>query len=126
MNGSLSIPKTLSNINKSGYVLKKDDNTSNAEAPSIRKRKAGAFSAEKHPKWIRQGSIGISWEREVTSNHSCNQSVSPLSVSPNRFCFSANIDEKSELADNVRKGEFLELTEKHPLIALKNPKFAES
>ena len=126
MNGSLSIPKTLSNINKSGYVLKKNDNTSNAETPSIRKSKAGAFSAEKHPKWIRQGSIGISWEREVTSNHSCNQWVSPLSVSPNRFCFSANMDEDSELADKVLNGESQKKKKKHPLIALRNPKFAES
>ena len=112
MNGSLSIPNTLSNANKSRYVLTKDDNTSNAETPSIRKRKAGVFSAEKHPKSIRQGSAGINWERGYFSY---------LSVSPNRFCFSANMDEDSELADEVLNGEFPELTKKISFDSSKKP-----
>ena len=121
MNGSLSIPNTLSNANKSRYVLTKDDNTSNAETPSICKRKAGVFSAEKHPKSIRQGSAGINWERGYFYSFLQSNGFSYLSVSPNRFCFSANMDEDSELADEVLNGEFPELTKKISFDSSKKP-----
>ena len=42
-NGSLSIPKILSNRNKSGHELPTNDNKINAETPLVRKRKASAF-----------------------------------------------------------------------------------
>ena len=49
MNGSLSIPKTISDnsYNKSGHEIPKEDRNSNAEIFAVRKRKAGAFSSEK-------------------------------------------------------------------------------
>ena len=54
-NGSLSIPKTLWNRNKSAYELPTDDHNINVETPLVRKGKTGAFSAEKHPKSLRKG-----------------------------------------------------------------------
>ena len=48
---------------KSGHELPADNDNINAETLSIRNRKAGAFSAEKHPKLLRHSSPGLSWER---------------------------------------------------------------
>ena len=122
MNGSLFIPKT-SNRNKPIHELPRDDDNINAERHSVLKRKTGAFSAEKHPKLLRQGSPGLSWEKEeVPFDHSFNLTVSTLSVSLNRFCFAANMDEDSELNEKALNGKFPESPKKYPLVALKNPK----
>ena len=51
-------------IKNSRHELLTIDINLNAETPSIRKRKATALSAEKHPKSIRQDSPGRNWERE--------------------------------------------------------------
>ena len=65
----------------------------NAEALSVRKRKAGSPDPEKHPKSITQGSQGLSLEKEeVPFDYSFNRTVSPLTVNLNRFCFSADMD----------------------------------
>ena len=47
------------NTKNSGHELPTNDSNINAETPSVRKRKAGASSAEKSPK-PRQGSPGLS------------------------------------------------------------------
>ena len=54
--------KTLLNNNKSGHERPKIDKNINAETSSVRKRKAGAFSAEKQPKSLRQGFPWVTWE----------------------------------------------------------------
>ena len=41
--------------------------------------------------------------------------IPPLSVSPNRFCFSANMDENSKLAEKDFNSKFPELPKKLPL-----------
>ena len=56
-NGSLSIPKPLSNRNKSGHELPTNNNKIIAETPSDCK---GTFSAGKYPKLISWGSSGLS------------------------------------------------------------------
>ena len=115
--------KTSLNNNKSGHELPKIDKNINAETPSVRKRRAGAFSAEKQPKSFRQGSPGLTWKREeFPLEHSFNRTLSPLTVSPNEFCFSANMDEASDLAERALNGEFPEFPKKSPLMASKNPK----
>ena len=48
--------KTLLNNKKSGYEFPTKNSDTNAETPSVRKRKVGALSTEKQPKSIRQGS----------------------------------------------------------------------
>ena len=64
-NETLSIFKTISNINKSGHELPRKDVNINAETPSVRKRKAGVFNSEKNPhNLLRQGSARLRWERE--------------------------------------------------------------
>ena len=45
--------KTLLNKIKSGHELPTNSNNINAETPSVRKSKGGAFSVENHPKSIR-------------------------------------------------------------------------
>ena len=98
---------------ESGDELPKKNSDTNAETPSVRKRKAGFLIAEKHPKSIRQGSPRQGLEREeVRLDYSFNRAVSPLSVSPNRFNFSADKDEASELAEEALNREFPELPSK--------------
>ena len=81
--------------------------------PSTRKRESCVLSAEKHTKRIRQDSSRHNLEREDTcSSFSPNRTVSPLSISPNRFSFSADMDEASDLAEKVLNGEFPELPQK--------------
>ena len=105
--------KTLLNNKKSGYEFPTKNSDINAETPSVRKRKVGAFSTEKQPKSIRQGSPSQRLERqEVSFDYSFNRTVSPLSVSPNRFSFSADMDEAFELAKKALNGEFPELPKK--------------
>ena len=115
-------------IKNPGHELPTNDSNLNAEIPSIRKRKASTFSAEKHPKSIRQDFPEISWEREeVPVNYRLNRTVSPLSVSTNRFSFSVDMDEASDLAERARNGEFPELPKKSLPMASRNPqKHAES
>ena len=117
------IQKTFKKNKESGHELPKKNSDTNAETPSVHKRKAGFLIAEKHPKSIRQGSPRQGLEREeVRLDYSFNRAVSPLSVSPNRFNFSADKDEASELAEEAPNREFPELP-----MASKNPKIpAES
>ena len=115
-------------IKNSGHELPTSDINIIAETPSIRKRKATALSTEKHPKSIRQDSPGINWEREeVPLSCRLNRTISPLSVSTNRFSFSADMDEASDLAERALNGEFPELPKKSPPKASKSyNKHAES
>ena len=122
------IQKTFKKNKESGHELPKKNSDTNAETPSVHKRKTGFLIAEKHPKSIRQGSPRQGLEREeVRLDYSFNRAVSPLSVSPNRFSFSADMDEASELAEKALKGELTKLPPKSPPMASKNPKkLAES
>ena len=115
-------------IKNSGHELPTSDINIIAETPSIRKRKATALSTEKHPKSIRQDSPGINWEiEEVPLSCRLNRTISPLSVSTNRFSFSADMDEASDLAERALNGEFPELPKKSPPKASKSyNKHAES
>ena len=91
--------------------------------PSTRKRESCVLSAEKHTKRIRQDSSRHNLEREDTCpSFSPNRTVSPLSISPNRFSFSADMDEASDLAEKALDGEFPELPKKSPPITYNNPK----
>ena len=67
-------------------------------------------------------------EREdARPNFSPNRTASPLSFSPKRFSFSADMDEASDLAERALNGEFPELLKKSPPITSNNPKkLAES
>ena len=99
--------KTLLNNNKSWHELQKIDKNINAEKPSTHKKKAGSLSAEKQPKSFRQVSQGLTWKREeIPLEYSFSRIVSPLTVSPNKFCFSANMDEDSYLTERALNGEF--------------------
>ena len=109
VDGQTNSKKSL-NSNKSVHEIPKIDKNINAETPSVRKRKAGVFSAEKKLKSFRQGSAGLTWEREeIPLEHSFNRTLSPFTVSPNRFCFSANMDEASNLTERALNGEFPKL-----------------
>ena len=93
------IAKNLLNNKESDHELPQNISDTNAETPSLRKRKACVLSAEKHTKSLRQGSSRQSLEREdARLNYSFNRTVSPLSIGPNSFSFSADTDEASELA----------------------------
>ena len=59
------------------------------------------------PKSIRQDSPGQGLEREeVPLDYSFNQTFSPPTINPNRFCFSPDMDKASELAEKTLNGEF--------------------
>ena len=76
-----------------------------------------------YQKSIRQDSPRHNLERQDTrSNFSPNRTVSRLSISPNRFSFSADMDEASVLAEKALNGEFPELPTKSPSITFNNPK----
>ena len=99
------------------------------ETPSVRKRKADALSAEKQPKTIRQGSPGYTIEREeVHFDYSFDRvPLSPLSIALNRFIFSADMKEASDLAERALNGAFPKLSKRFPAKTPKNPnKPAES
>ena len=115
-------------IKNSGHELPTSDINIIAETPSIRKSKATALSTEKHPKSISQDSRHKLGEREeVPLNCRLNRTISPLSVSTNRFSFSANMDEASDLAERALNEEFPELPKKSPPKAPKSSsKHAES
>ena len=115
--------KNLSKIKECSHELPKKNSDTNTETPSVREKKADALSTEKHLKSIRQGSPRQSLVREeVCLDCSFNCAVSPLSVSPNRFSFSADMNEASELAEKALNGEFPKLPKKYPLMASKNSK----
>ena len=62
-------------------------------------------------------------QRENTRPYfSLNRTVSPLSISPNRFSVSADMDEASDLAEKALNGEFPELPKKSTSISCNNPK----
>ena len=64
---------------------------------------------------------------EVPFDNSFNQTVPPLTISLNKFCFSANMDEDSELAEKVLNRDFPELSKRSPKMAPNNNnKHAES
>lgn len=58
----------------------------------------------------------VDWEREdVPFDLSFIQMVSPHTVSPNGFCFSANIEENSKLAEKEFNRKFPKLPKRLPL-----------
>ena len=118
LNGSFSIPKNDANSYKFRYEHPKEIEITNVETPSIHKRKAGAFSGEKQSrnnKSQRQGSSGLHVEREeVPFDNPFNQTVSPFTICLNKFCFSTNMDEESELAEKVFNRDFPELSKRSP------------
>ena len=114
------LTKNLQKNKESGHELSDIINT---ETPSTRKRKSCVLSAEKHTKSIRQDSPRHSLESEDTRpNFSPNRTASPLSISPNRFSFSADMDEGSDLAEKALNGEFPELRKKSPKSHSTTPK----
>ena len=85
------------------------------ETPSTRKRKSCVLNAEKHTKSIRQDSPRHNLEGEdAHPNFSPNRTASPVFISPNRFGFSADMDEASDLAEKALNGGFPELPRKSP------------
>ena len=105
------LAKNLLKNKETDHELPDKIHVTNIETPSIRKRKACVLSAEKHTKSLRQGSPNC-----------FNRTVSPLSISPNRFSFSADMDKASDLAEKALNGEFPELPQKSPPLASINPK----
>ena len=72
---------------------------------------------------IRQDSPRYNLEREdVRFNFSPNRRASHLSISPNRFSFSADMDEASDLAEKALNEKFPELPKKSPPITNNNSK----
>ena len=114
------LTKNLQKNKESGHEIPDKINT---ETPSTRKWKSCVLSPEKHTKSIRQDSSRHNLEREDTHpNFSPNRTASPLSISPNRFSFSADMDEASDLAEKALNGEFPELPKKSPPITYNSPK----
>ena len=101
---------------KSGQELPTKNIDATNETPSVRKRKADALSTEKQPKTIRQGSPShIIDKEEVHFDYSFDRvPLSPLSIGPNRFSFSADMDEASDLAERALNVEFPKLPKKSP------------
>ena len=105
------IAKKSSSHKESGQELPSKNYDTTNQTPSVQKRKADALSTEKRRKTIRQGSPGHSIEREdVHFDYAFDQvPVSPLSIGPNTFSFSADMDEVSDLAERALNGEFTKL-----------------
>ena len=122
--GGQIFTKNSSSIKESGHELLTKKNDVTAEIPSVRKRKADTLRTEKQFKTIREGSPRQNLESEnVHFDYSFDQvPLSPLSVGPNRFSFSADMDEASDLAERALNREFPELPKKSPAKASKNPK----
>ena len=96
------LAKNLLKNKETDHELPDKIHVTNIETPSIRKRKACVLSAEKRTKSLRQGSPRHGLEREDTRpNFFFNRTVSPLSISPNRFSFSVDMDEASDLAEKA-------------------------
>ena len=114
------LTKNLQKIKESDHEL---PDKINSETPSTHKRKSCVLSTEKHTKSIRQDSSRHNLEREdVRFNFFPNRTASSLSISPNRFSFSADMDEASNLAEKALNREFPELPKKSPPITSNNPK----
>ena len=123
------LTKNSSFIKESGHELPTKNNDTTAETPLVRKRKTETLSTEKRSKTIRQGSPRQNIDSEnVHFDYSFDRvPLSPPSVGPNRFGFSANMDKASDLAERALTGEFFELPKKFPAKASKIPKWpAES
>ena len=118
------LTKNSSFIKESGHELPTKNNDATAETPSVCKSKADTLSTENQSKTIRQGSPRQNLESEdVHFDYSFDGvPLSPLSVGPNRFSFSADVDEASDLAERALKGEFPELPKKSSAKISKNPK----
>ena len=118
------LTKNSSFIKESGHERPTKNNEATAETPSVRKRKANTLSTEKQSKIIRQGSPRQNLESEdIHFDYSFDQvPLSPPSVDPNSFSFSADMDETSDLAERALNIEFPELPKKSPAKASKNPK----
>ena len=118
------LAKNSSFIKESCHELPTKNNDATAETLSVRKRKADTLTPENQSKTIRQGSPRQNLESEdVHFDYSFDGvPLSPLSVGPNRFSFSADVDEASDLAERALKGEFPELPKKSSAKTSKNPK----
>ena len=119
-----------SSFNKESWQeLRTKNKDATNETPSVRKRKADAFSTEKQPKTIRQGSPRYTIEREeVHFDYSFDRvPLSPLSIALNRFSFSADVEEAFDLAERALNGKFPKLSKRFPAKTPQNPnKPAES
>ena len=109
-------------IKESGHELPTKNDDATAETPSVRKRKTDTLSTEKQFKTIRQSSPRQNLESDdVSVDYSIDRvPLSPLSVGPNRFSFSADMDGASDLTERALNGEFLELPKISPAKASKN------
>ena len=128
VDGQMLIKKSYFNKKSVQELPTKNIDATN-ETPSLRIRKVDVLSAEKQPKAIRQGSPSHSIDREeVHFDYSFDRvPLSPLSIGPNRFSFSADMDEASDLAERALNGEFPKVLKKSPAKSRKNPnKPAES
>ena len=72
---------------------------------------------------MKQGSPKYSIEREdVHFDYSFDRvPLSPLSIGPNRFSFSVDMDKVSDIAERALNGEFPELPKMSPAKTPKNP-----
>ena len=118
------LTKNSSFIKESGHELPTKNNDATAEAPTVHKRNADNFSTEKQSKIISQGSPRQNLESEdVHFDYSFDQvSLYLLSVGPNRFSFSADVGEASDLPERALTGEFSGLPKTFTAKASKNPK----
>ena len=118
------LTKNSSFIKESGHELPIKNKDATAETPSVRKRKADALRTEKQSKTIRQGSPRQNLEsKDVHFDYSFDRvPLFPLSVGPNRFSFSADMDEAFDLAKRALNEEFPKLPKKSLAKASKNPK----
>ena len=118
-----TLTKNSSFIKESGHELPTKNNDATAETPSVCKSKADTLSTENQSKTIRQGSPRQNLESEgVHFDYSFDGiPLSPLSIGLNRFSFSADMDEVSDLAERALNGQFPKLPKKSPAKACKNP-----
>ena len=121
--GLQMLTKKTSFNNESGQELPTKNNDATNETPSVWKRKTFSLSTEKQPKTMKQGSPKYSIEREdVHFDYSFDRvPLSPLSIGPNRFSFSVDMDEVSDIAERALNGEFPELPKMSPAKTPKNP-----
>ena len=121
--GLQMLTKKTSFNNESSQELPTKNNDATNETPSVWKRKTFSLITEKQPKTMKQGSPKYSIEREdVHFDYSVDRvPLSPLSIGPNRFSFSVDMDEVSDIAERALNGEFPELPKMSPAKTPKNP-----
>ena len=121
--GLQMLTKKTSFNNESSQELPTKNNDATNETPSVWKRKTFSLITEKQPKTMKQGSPKYSIEREdVHFDYSFDRvPLSPLSIGPNRFSFSVDMDEVSDIAERALNGEFPELPKMSPAKTPKNP-----